>query len=349
MQQAIILNAPPLSANTKQYLTASTFIEWLKQIDACKQTIETYTKEIKQFMFYLIHNRIEQPSRQDIINYRDYLAHALNDADGKPNSTHIRFSGNIDNYKTEEISTPLKTTTINNYLMAIKQFFNYCYDLRLYDNIAKRIKPLKTTRQHKKDAISLNLASDILHEIDTTTESGLRDYAIIYLARTTGLRVNEIATLRICDIKTIDNKIILSILRKGYTERQNKAIAQETANIIKEYLKTRASAKDNEPLFISYSNRNAVYNKLTPQSISRIFKTYLRKNGITDNSKSFHSLRHGYATDLFNNNVDLHTISQELGHANINTTEIYINDLNGLNNSYSEIVATQLKNTLERN
>ncbi len=316
-----------------------TFDKWLSQVDATSNTIETYKKQITQFISYLSYESKTNPTRDDVINFRDYLAH-------KNNDSHLRYDTKTHEYVS--VSEPLKISTINGYLMAIKQFFNYCSENGIYDNIAKHVKPLKQAREHKKDSISLSLTSEILKSIDMDSKNGLRDYAIIYLARTSGLRVNEISTLRIKDIKQIDDTTVLNVLRKGYSERQKKAISTDTANVIRAYLKTRTITSENEPLFISVSNRNANKEPMTNRSLSRIVKEHLRELGITDNAKSFHSLRHGYATDLLRNGVNIIDVSKELNHKNISTTQLYIDDIKSTNSEYSSIIASKLNDALNK-
>ncbi len=320
-------------------LNDTTFSEWLAQVDASSTTIETYKKEITQFVYYLAYISKLDPTREDVINFRDYLAHRNNDS-------HLRYDTKTNEYV--EVKTPLKASTINSYLMAIKQFFNYCNDKGIYENIAKRVRPLKQVKEHKKDAISLNLTSSILNNIDLNKKNGLRDYAIIYLARTSGLRVNEISTLRVKDLKQVDDTNVLCVLRKGYAERQNKAISQDTAKVIRAYLKTRTITSENEPLFISVSNRNANKEPMTNRSLSRIVKEHLKELGIIDNNKSFHSLRHGYATDLIRNGINIVDVAKELNHKNITTTQLYINDIKAVNDEYSNIIASKLNDALNK-
>jgi site-specific recombinase XerD len=62
--------------------------------------------------------------------------------------------------------------------------------------------------------------------------------------------------------------------------------------------------------------------RLTPRSIERMIKTYAAKAGITKKVTP-HVMRHSFATDLLSNGADIRSVQQLLGHASINTTQIY--------------------------
>jgi site-specific recombinase XerD len=66
----------------------------------------------------------------------------------------------------------------------------------------------------------------------------------------------------------------------------------------------------------------AIPSRLTPRSVERIIKKCATKAGITKKVTP-HVLRHVFATDLLSNGADIRSVQQLLGHASINTTQIY--------------------------
>ena len=84
---------------------------WLAFIDAAPKTVDTYTRAVKQFLTYLKDNRITQPTKEDLINYKTQLA-----------------------------GTNHKPATITAYIMAIKQFFKWLEEKGFYPDIAKNVK-----------------------------------------------------------------------------------------------------------------------------------------------------------------------------------------------------------------
>ncbi len=151
----------------------------------------------------------------------------------------------------------------------------------------------------------------------------LRDKAILELFFSTGLRLAELCSLdRDLDL----GKDEFSIRGKG--EKVRVVFLSESAkDAIRTYL---AARKDmDEPMFVQFSrnkssadgNRNASA-RLTPRSIERMVKIYAARAGIS-RKVTPHILRHSFATDLLENGADIRSVQVMLGHANIQTTQIY--------------------------
>ena len=77
-----------------------------------------------------------------------------------------------------------------------------------------------------------------------------------------------------------------------------------------------------EALFVNVRAGKEIPSRLTPRSVERIIKKCAVKAGITKKMTP-HVLRHVFATDLLNNGADIRSVQQLLGHASINTTQIY--------------------------
>lgn len=288
---------------------ADLFNRWLTFIDAKPKTIETYTKAIRQFINYLNENRIIKPTRNDIIGYRDKLK-----------KTH-------------------KASTIQNYIMAVKQFFRWTNQEGLYPNIADHIKGVKIDNSFKKDYLTSKQVGKLLQTIDCSTLKGKRDYAILALMVTTGLRTVEVQRANIEDIRTVADFIVLYIQGKGHEEKTEYVkIEPPVEDAIRIYLETRGKAKEIEPLFASIAHRNSG-KRMTTRSISRIAKENMIKAGLNSDRLTAHSLRHTTATlNLLNGGTPEET-RQLLRHSNINTTLIYSHALERANNHSESRVA----------
>lgn len=163
----------------------------------------------------------------------------------------------------------------------------------------------------------------LLSEIDTETETGLRDRAIIELLFSGGLRVSELTKLNRDSINLSRREFI--VRGKGSKDRPI-FISETAADWVERYLEKRTDSL--VPLFLNNSRNlqaadtSGDYRRLTMRSVERIVQKYAKLAGITKHV-SPHTLRHSFATDLLMNGADLRSVQAMLGHSDISTTQIY--------------------------
>lgn len=271
------------------------FIRFINYIDVKPKSAETYTKAIKQFNTYIQENNISQPTREDIINFRDSLK-----------GTH-------------------KPNTIQLYLTAVKLFFKWLEQEGIYKNVADKVKAPKQDKSHKKSYLTVNQCNKLLE----TANGNKRDYAILVLMLTTGLRTIEVVRANIEDLGVIGNQAVLFIQGKGRDDKTDYVKLDVVIDeAIRDYLKTRKTAKGTEPLFTSDSNHKTNEGRLTTRSISRIVKNSLIESGFNSERLTAHSLRHTTAHLNLENGATVEETKELLRHANVSTTYIYINEMN---------------------
>lgn len=292
----------------------SLYNSFLNYLDVRLKSVETYRTAIKQFIKYLIENGITNPTRENIIAYRDYLME-----DHKPN-------------------------TVQNYLTAVKLFFAWMEQEGLYKDIAHHVKGVKISKEHKKDYLTQHQSRRLLESVDTSTTTGKRDYALIGLLITTGIRTIEAQRANVGDIETIGGYTALFIQGKGQDEKaQYVKIAEPVEDAIRDYLGSRSekAAEKNEPLFASTSNNNKG-ERMTTRSIRRIVKGNLVNAGYNSDRLTAHSMRHTAATLNLLNGGTLEETQQLLRHQNISTTMIYSHALERAGNRSEERIASGL-------
>lgn len=290
-------------------ISQNLFIRWISFVDASPKTVETYTKAIKYFGEYLSRYGIQQPTRETVIAYRDDLK-----KDHKP-------------------------TTVQSYLEAVKLFFQWTEQEKLYPNIAAHIKGAKLDSEYKRDYLTTKQVSKLLDAIDTSTLKGLRDYAMLSLMVTTGLRTISIVRADIGDIRTAGDSVALYYQGKGHEEKADYVkIAEPVEDAVRKYLKGRNEVDSAAPLFASISNRNSG-GRMTTRSISRIAKDHLIEINLKSDRLTAHSLRHTAATLNLLNGGTVEETKQLLGHANINTTLIYSHALERAKNDSENRIA----------
>ena len=293
----------------KNEVTAELFSRWTSFIDASPKTVDTYSKNIKRFFVYLVENGITQPQREDIVAYRDYLK-----VDHKP-------------------------TTVQGYLAAVKLFFQWTEQERLYPNVAQRVKGAKLDNEHKKDYLTTKQVNKLLGAVDRDSLKGLRDYAILSVMVTTGLRETSIVNANIGDIRTAGDATALFYKGKGHEEKATYVkLAEPVEEAVRAYLKARGETDPEAPLFSSIANRNNG-ERMTTRSVSRIAKTRLIDVGLESDRLTGHSLRHTAATLNLLNGGTVEETQQLLDHANINTTLIYSHALERAKNNSEERIA----------
>lgn len=299
-------------AGSYDVISADLFTKWAKYIDAAPKTIETYKKSIKQFANYLQDNGIKQPTREDVIAYRDGLM-----------ETH-------------------KPSTVQGYLIAVRLFFQWAELEGFYIDITRHIKAPKLDREHKKSYLTSSQSKQLLDKIDTSTPGGKRDYAIIALMLTTGLRTISVINANVNDIRPLGDNMALYYQGKGHTEKAAAVmLAPPVEKAINEYLATRTGTGKDSPLFASLSPRNED-ERLTTKSISRLCKNALKAIGIDREDVTAHSLRHTFAMANIMNGGSITDTQQVLDHKNITTTMIYLDLANRQNNKSEERVAAAL-------
>ena len=274
------------------------FNQFVIFIDATPNTIRTYRGSLKQWFIYLRQNQIIQPTAETVRQYRDYLQE-----NGK------------------------KPTTVKNYIIAVKRFFAWTEEAGLYPNIAKHIKSGRLSNNFKKDYLTGYQAKQILNHIDRSTVKGKRDYAMLVMMLTMGLRTIEVVRANVEDIRTKGNTTVLYVQGKGHADKDGLIrMPAHVESAIRDYLSVRRANDLSEPLFTSTSNHNA-NGRMTTRSIRRIVKTAFISAGYDSPRLTAHSTRHTAATLSLLNGATLQQTQELLRHRNIGTTEIYAHNI----------------------
>lgn len=296
-----------------QDVSAELFTRFISYLDASPKTVETYTRALRQMFKYFSLNGIRQPQREDILAFRDDLKQA-----------------------------GLKPTTVQNYITAAKLFFKWTAQEGLYPNVAEHLKGAKLNRDHKKDYLTSRQVKEVLGGVERTTLKGLRDYAILALMVTGGLRTVEVIRADVADLRTAGESTILYVQGKGKEEKTDYVkISPAVEKAIRAYLRARGAAAENSPLFASTSNQNTG-ERMTTRAISGMVKDRLQDAGYDSSRLTAHSLRHTAVTLSLLAGKDITEVQQFARHANITTTMIYNHALDKSKNTCSDAIASAI-------
>lgn len=278
-------------------------------LDVKPRTLDTYAKALKQFFICLSCKGIQQPTREDVVAYR------------------------------EELKATHKPTTVQSYITVVKLFFRWTAQEGLYPNIADHLKGAKIDRNHKKDYLTSKQVKNVMQGIGQDSEQGKRDYAMVALMVTGGLRTIEVARANIEDLRTLGDYTVLYVQGKGKDEKSEYIkVNDNVERAIRAYLQARGNASPADPLFVSTSN-NSKGNRMTTRSISAIAKTAIENGGYKSDRLTAHSLRHTAVTLSLLAGQKLEDVQQHARHSNIATTMIYNHALDRAKNGCSDAVA----------
>ncbi|MGQ7394034.1 tyrosine-type recombinase/integrase [Streptococcus suis] len=309
--QAVGYRGQELAVTTA--ITYDTFERFISYLDASPKTIETYTKALRQFFNYIGVHGIRKPQREDVLAFRDDL----------------KASG-------------LKPTTVQNYITATRIFFKWTAQEGIYPNIAEHVKGAKLDKNHKKDYLTSRQAKEVLAGVQTDSEEGLRNYAILSLMVTGGLRTIEVSRADVEDLRTVGESTVLYIQGKGREEKTEYIkISAPVEKAIRSYLKARENVEEGQPLFTSTSN-NSKGKRITTRTVSGVVKTALRNAGYDSARLTAHSLRHTAITLALLAGREITEVQQFARHANLNTTMIYNHALDQAKNGCSDAISSAI-------
>lgn len=266
------------------------FIEDLKMDKKLsKNTLESYARDIKQFLTFLHNNNMDFKNikKANVIAYIIYLQ-----KEGKA------------------------VASISRSLASIRAFYHILVKNRivLYDPTLD----LESPKIEKKtpQILSIDEVEKLLSLPDPSDAKGARDKAMLEILYATGIRVSELISLNLDDL----NIELGCIKCNGNKERIipiGKVALGALDNYLKNYRKSFEKDKNDNSLFLNFHGE-----RMTRQGFWKIVKYYASLANIKKEITP-HTLRHSFAAHLIENGADLKSVQQMLGHSDISTTQVY--------------------------
>lgn len=180
-----------------------------------------------------------------------------------------------------------------------------------------------TLRTYKLASVPRGLSDSeiqaILESVDRTTVAGRRDYAILMLLHTYGVRGGQVRALRLDDIRWSDDEIWFRALKGGKDSRL--PLTLEVGESLLDYLQ---NARPCHPFSEVFLTCRAPYHPLSDsRTLSVIVRRYIQAVGIDVPSKGARIFRHSFATRMVGEGHPLKAVSDLLGHRNLSTTFLY--------------------------
>jgi len=269
---------------------------------ATENTILSYKKDIKDLFDYLALNHIELEKVTSSV-VKDFIV--------------------------ELSKKNLGAKTIGRKISALRQFFSFLVS----DGIFKENPTLNIIMPKRPESIPKALSKNMLsHLIETAsndvTKEGLRDYAMLEILYSTGMRISELVALEMKSLEgfSSDSEINLLIVKgKGQKERAV-ILNQKACKALKNYLNIRGKflsigTKVNW-VFPSISKNKKILH-ISRQRFGQILKEIAIKSNIDPSIISPHKIRHSFATHMLDNGANLRIVQELLGHSDISSTQIY--------------------------
>ena len=282
---------------------------FLKRRNYSTHTIKTYMNTLEHFRGWLS-LPLEEVTFQEVSAYIDSL-----------------------------LAQGLTPKTINCRLDSVRGFYHY----RNREADIPRPNPVKRGLALRLPRPLPRFLKDEEVEIFVRSLKGLRDRAIFMLMLRCGLRVEEVAHLRLKDLDLAQRRILV---RQGKGNKDRVVyVSNDADGALMEYLKSRSASKIQEIFLVNKGTCRGM--PISVRGIQKRMEYYARKTGL---EVSCHQLRHTMATQLLNADADLVTIQDLLGHTRIKTTQRYAKISNiKVQRDYYKAMEVILQKTITKN
>ncbi len=303
--------------------------------------IRKFVKDEQLFLlirnFLLTYLPVQRKSSENTIKvYRTVLNQFLRFAANEkgitvPNVTFELFNYDMVNAYLDSLSGQgFSPATRNNRLAALKAFISYASaGFPEYIYAARKIAAIKAQKDDpfsKVDYMSEQAVQAILEQPDASTRIGLRDQVMMVFFYDTGARIQEVLDVRICDMRL--GQVPQVILHGKGGKSRSVPLMKDTVNHIRHYM---SIFHENEPAtstkHLFYSQRKGSQKPICDDTVRLMMQKYAdsarKKCPSVPVRVHPHLWRHTRAMHLYQHGMDLTTISQWLGHVNVETTLVY--------------------------
>lgn len=272
--------------------------EYITFLDRKEITKKNYEKVLIKYCDYMESLSISKPTRNDVLKYKDYLL------------------------------SKVASATVQLNIVVLRGFYRYCKLNGYSDDCTYDIRGCKVLQTFKRQPLKVDDSKRLIAKARYKARNsiiGKRNYAIVVILLTTGVRSIEIQRANVEDIVYINGDYVLYIQGKGHDDKDAYVkLSSQVYEIVQDYLISRNS--DEEALFLTHNNKHEP-KRLSTKIIRSAVKELLISIGYESKAYSVHSLRHTFATTLLDEGVSIYETKEALRHANISTTQIYIHTL----------------------
>lgn len=260
------------------------YVQWLESAGKASATVVAYQKDIEQFAQYMLQG-------------------------GKSDPKQV-VAEDVERYKSELQTLRYSDKSIARKINSLKSFFRYLVDVNvLPDN------PVKTVPQPKYEVSTPHILSKVEYRaLRDVVKHDVRMSSIVELLLQTGVRISELAALRLDDISLTKRELFIA--PHGSQGSRVVPLNDAAVHAIEEYSKVRPRSKE-RTFFLTKSCRPFLV-----RNIRSTLDRYFRIAGI--HGAKVNDLRHTFIVEQLSAGVPLMMVSKIVGHKRISTTERYL-------------------------
>jgi len=227
-------------------------------------------------------------------------------------------SRGVNEYITRLNNKDRKPATIARKISSLRNFYKYLHEHELVKSNPFAFARVPRITRYHPDYLTVAEVEKIISQPNPEDRYGLRDRAMLELMYGTGMRISEIANLKISAV--YDEIGFIKILGKGNKERLV-PFGRHAAHAVDKYRSEirEKLRRGTESDYLFLSNRGK---KFTRVGIWKLIKKYARRAAVKKEVTP-HTFRHSFATHMLEGGADLRIVQELLGHASITTTQIY--------------------------
>lgn len=279
---------------------------------------------------YLFHLKVERNLAENTIlaysndlgQFSDFLTDAESDAPRPSPDIEAVGDADISSFLAHQLGESVKTRTISRKLSSVRGLFKFLRRSHKLERDPTAHVDAPSFGTRVPTVLSLDEVEALLGAPDRSSPEGMRDWAMLEVLYATGLRVTELVTLLVREVDL--NAGYVRVVGKGSKQRVV-PLGEVAIDALGEYedqargqLLANAGGPGASPALFVTRRGGA----MTRQAFWKNIKRYAELAGI-DKPISPHKLRHSFATHLLERGADLRIVQALLGHADINTTQIY--------------------------
>lgn len=220
-----------------------------------------------------------------------------------------------------DCSRTLNRYSLQHVVAYLRGFFRYCYSQKILSvSFHERIDSPRTYRLEKLPrSLPWNIVENLLSSIDRSDSQGKRNYAMLLMAATYGMRSIDIVMLSLDDIDWRNESFSTPQQKTG--TRLVQPLTDRVTNALIDYLQNSRPSLSLREVFLRY---RAPHGRLKPTAVAEAFQREVRLSGLNIPFQGPHCLRHSLAVHLLRRGAGMKAIGDFLGHRHSDSTSVYL-------------------------